>query len=233
MSRRKHSKAEVTAALKQVEAGRKVEDVAGDIGVTKHKIYDWKNKYGGLGLEVRKAQRLRRLENQNRRLKKLLTDLSLDREMLKALITKNRPELVDRRTDANWLREQFAVSERRVCGLLSMAVSSYRYVARRCDEELRDQLVQLAREEPRFGYRRLHMLLRGEGETANHKRVYRVYREAGLCLRSKKLKHRISAGAPLPQDATATQELALDSAHHVPAAEQDDRAAERSGRAHA
>ena len=44
--------------------------------------------------------------------------------MLKAVIAKKRAELVDRRTDAGWLRKQYAVSERRVCGLLSMAVSS-------------------------------------------------------------------------------------------------------------
>jgi putative transposase len=74
------------------------------------------------------------------------------------------------------LREQYAVSERRVCGLLSMAVSSYCYASRRSDEELRDRLVQLAREKPRFGYRRLHVLLQRAGKAANHKRVYRVYR---------------------------------------------------------
>lgn len=200
MSRGKHSEAEMVAALKQLEAGRKVkvEDVAREVGVSKHTIYGWKAKYGAL--EVSEAQRLRQLEDENGRLKKLLADLSLDREMLRAVVAKNRHELVDRRTDANWLREQYAVSERRVCGLLSMPVSSYRYVARRCDEELQQQLVQLAREKPRFGYRRLHMLLRRKGEMANHKRVYRVYRDAGLCLRRKKRKHCMGAGAPLPQD---------------------------------
>ena len=57
------------------------------------------------------------------------------------------------------------------------------YESQRSDEELRGRLRQLAREKPRFGYRRLHVLLRREGEMTNHKRVYRVYREAGLCLR--------------------------------------------------
>jgi putative transposase len=75
------------AALKQVEAGRKVEDVAREVGVSKHTIYGWKAKYGGL--EVSEAQRLRQLEDENGRLKKLVADLSLDREMLKAVIAKN------------------------------------------------------------------------------------------------------------------------------------------------
>ena len=73
--------------LKQVEAGRKVEEVGREIGVSKHTIYAWKAKYGGL--EVNEAQRLRQLEDENNRLKRLVADLSLDREMLKAVIAKN------------------------------------------------------------------------------------------------------------------------------------------------
>jgi putative transposase len=87
MSRGKHSEAEMIAALKQVEAGGKVEDVAREVGVSKHTLYAWKAKYGGL--EVNEAQRLRQLEDENGRLKKLVADLSLDREMLKAVIAKN------------------------------------------------------------------------------------------------------------------------------------------------
>jgi putative transposase len=87
MSRGKHSEAEMIVALKQVEAGRKVEDVAREVGVSKHTLYAWKAKYGGL--EVNEAQRLRQLEEENGRLKKLVADLSLDREMLKAVIAKN------------------------------------------------------------------------------------------------------------------------------------------------
>ena len=64
-----------------------------------------------------------------------------------------------------------------------VAVSSVRYQARSSDEDLRTRLVELAREKPRFGYRRLHVLLRRSGDVVNHKRVHRVYREAGLALR--------------------------------------------------
>jgi hypothetical protein len=55
-------------------------------------------------------------------------------------------------------RQDYAFSERRACGLMTMAVSSYRYETRRSDEPLRTRLVELAREKPRFGYRRLHVL---------------------------------------------------------------------------
>jgi hypothetical protein len=72
---------------------------------------------------------------------------------------KKRPERVDRRTDAVWLRSEYRASERRVCGLMSIAVSSYRYRSRRSDESLRKKLVRLAREKPRYGYRRLQVLV--------------------------------------------------------------------------
>ena len=86
MRKSKHTEAAIIAALKQVEAGRKVEDVAREVGVSKHTLYAWKAKYGGL--EVNEAQRLRSLEDENSRLKRLVADLSLDREMLKAVISK-------------------------------------------------------------------------------------------------------------------------------------------------
>jgi putative transposase len=87
MSKSRHTEAQIIAALKQVEAGRTADEVARENGVSKHTIYAWKAKYGGL--EVNEAQRLRQLEDENGRLKKLVADLSLDREMLKAVIAKN------------------------------------------------------------------------------------------------------------------------------------------------
>jgi putative transposase len=87
MPTRKHSEAQIIEALKQVEAGRTATEMGRELGVSKHTIYAWKAKYGGL--EVNEAQRLRQLEDENRRLKKLVADLSLDKDMLQAVIRKN------------------------------------------------------------------------------------------------------------------------------------------------
>ena len=122
-------------------------------------------------------------------------------------------ELVDQRSYAIWLREQYAASERRVCGLMGIAMSSYRYRTKRSDEPLRTRLVELAREKPRFGYRRLQVLLRRSGEQVNHKRLHRVYREAGLAIRRKKRKHCVREGKPLLARTSANQEWALDFVH--------------------
>jgi putative transposase len=87
MGRSRHTEAQIIAALKQVEAGRTVDDVARECGVSQATIYTWKSKFGGM--DVSEAQRLRALEDENSRLKRLVADLSLDKEMLKAVIAKN------------------------------------------------------------------------------------------------------------------------------------------------
>jgi putative transposase len=86
MSRSNHTEAQMIGALKQLEAGRKAEDVAREVGVSKHTIYAWKAKYGGM--DVSEAQEAKQLRDENTKLKKLVVDLSLDKEMLKALIAK-------------------------------------------------------------------------------------------------------------------------------------------------
>jgi putative transposase len=62
------------------------------------------------------------------------------------------------------VQREYAFSQRRACALLRVAVSSFRYQTRRSDESLRTRLVELAREKPRFGYRRLHVLAGGPAE---------------------------------------------------------------------
>src|ERR1700690_284835 len=78
---------QIIGVLKPHEAGRKVPELAREMGVSEATIYTWKSKYGGM--EVNEAQRLKGLEDENRRLKHLVADLSLDKEVLKAVIRKN------------------------------------------------------------------------------------------------------------------------------------------------
>lgn len=81
----------------------------------------------------------------------------------------------------------FGLSQRRACRLIDLARSSYHYHSGKLrDFELRARLIDLAQKRPRFGYRRLHVLLRREGYLVNHKWTERVYREEGLALRRKK-----------------------------------------------
>ena len=87
MSKSKYAEAQMIGALKQLEAGRKAEDVSREMGVSKHTIYAWKSKYGGM--DVSEAQEAKQLRDENARLKKLVADLSLDKEALQSVIRKN------------------------------------------------------------------------------------------------------------------------------------------------
>ncbi len=87
MSKSAHTEAQIIGAVKQVEAGRKADEVAREMGVSKHTIYAWKQKYGGL--EVAEAQELKLLRDENARLKRLVADLSLDKDALQFVIRKN------------------------------------------------------------------------------------------------------------------------------------------------
>ena len=87
MFRSRHSEAQMIGALKQMEAGRKAEDVAREVGVSKHTLYAWKVKYGGMS--VSEAQKAKQLRDENAKLRKLVADLILDKEALQSVIRKN------------------------------------------------------------------------------------------------------------------------------------------------
>ena len=87
MKKTKYTEDQIIGVLKQMEAGRSVSDLSRELGVSDQTLYNWKAKYGGL--EVNEARRLRGLEDENRRLKHMVADLSLDKEALKAVIRKN------------------------------------------------------------------------------------------------------------------------------------------------
>ena len=83
-----------------------------------------------------------------------------------------------------WAIEEKNYSQRRACRLIGMAPRIYRYRSRRPDDAgLRNRLRKLAAERRRFGYRRLHLVLKRQGVTINWKKLYRLYREERLTVR--------------------------------------------------
>ncbi len=92
------------------------------------------------------------------------------------------------------LQDAYRVSQRRACTVLCAARTTCRYVGV-ADEQapLRMRLRDLAATRVSYGYRRLYLLLRREGWRINHKRVYRLYREEGLCMRARKPRRHVSA----------------------------------------
>jgi putative transposase len=87
MPKSKHSEAAIIGALQQLDAGRKAADVAREVGVSPYTIYAWKAKYGGM--DVNQAQEAKQLRDENARLKRLVADLTLDKDALQSVIRKN------------------------------------------------------------------------------------------------------------------------------------------------
>jgi len=110
-----------------------------------------------------------------------------------------------------FLREQYEVSERRACKLLLLDRTSYRYEPRPDhNAQLREKMTELAKQKPRYGYRRLHVLLERQGEKASPMRLFRLYQQAGLAVRRLKRKRLARPAAAQPLHVRANQEWALD-----------------------
>ena len=86
------------------------------------------------------------------------------------------------------MQTKTGISERRACRLVGLSRSTLRYeaVEYAANELLAERIVTLAHQGRRFGYRRIHAMLRREGVHANHKRVYRLYRDAQLAIKQRK-----------------------------------------------
>ena len=86
MKKSKFTEEQIAFALHQTETGTNVEEVCRKIGISQATFYAWKKKYGGMG--VSELRRLRQLEEENRKLKQLVADLSLDKIMLQDVLKK-------------------------------------------------------------------------------------------------------------------------------------------------
>ena len=86
MRKSRFTEEQIIAALKEHDAGARVRDLSRKLGITEHTFYRWRSKYGGM--EVNDARKLKGLEDENRRLKHIVADLTLDVQMLKAINAK-------------------------------------------------------------------------------------------------------------------------------------------------
>ena len=86
MKKSKFTDQQIAFALRQAETGTRVVEVCRKMGISEATFYNWKKKYGGLG--VSEMRRMKQLEEENRELKKLVADLSLDKQMLQDVLSK-------------------------------------------------------------------------------------------------------------------------------------------------
>ncbi|MBF2714374.1 IS3 family transposase [Agrobacterium vitis] len=192
MEASKFTEAQIAFVLKQAHDGPPIGEVCRKAGISDATFYNWRKKYAGL--MPSEMKRLRQLEEENAKLKRIVADLSLDKAMLQDVLSKKplRPDgkrhLVDR------IKTDWKVSIRRACSVLKIDRSLYVYKSKRGDQaELKLKIKDICQTRVRYGYRRVHVLIRRDGWVVNPKRIYRLYKEMDLQLRNKVPKRRVKA----------------------------------------
>jgi len=177
VQKKRYTEEQIVRILGEAEAGVKVEELVRKYRVRRSTIYRWRSKYGGM--EVSDVRRLKELEEENRRLKKIVGDLTLEIDAVKSVSKKMvrptaRKKVVAEPSTMHGLRE------RRSCTLAGISRSASRYERQEDPPELIAWLKDLAVARPRWGNRGLHMEMRRGGLLMNLKKVYRVYCEHGM-----------------------------------------------------
>nr|WP_242500632.1 IS3 family transposase [Tropicimonas sp. IMCC6043] len=185
MKRKRFTEEQIIGVLKESEAGAKVDDLCRRHGISTATFYTWRKKYGGM--DASEAKRLRELEAENARLKRIVADQVLDMSAMKELLWKNIGRPIAKRKAVGFLMTKKGLSERRACRIVGLArsVQQYQPVAKN-DEAVVARMKALASENRSYGYLRLHAMLRREGLVLNPKRTYRLYTAQGLQVRTKK-----------------------------------------------
>ena len=194
--RRRHTPDQIIRKLaegnKLLGTGQELGEVCRHLKIAESTWHRWLAQYGGL--KANEAERLKELEAENARLKKLVANQALDIDMLKGdfggkLFTPNR-----KRRAVIALRERFGVSERRACTVVGMHRSTMRLTPPAVsteETELRAWLRRFSINRPRLEWRRAAKMARRAGWQVNDKRIRRLWREEGLrvqqCRRKKRL----------------------------------------------
>lgn len=173
MRKARFTEHQIITVLKSVEAGRTVKDVCREAGISEASYYNWKAKYGGM--EASDIKKMKDLEDENRWLKQMFADLSLECRALKDVIEKcfkTSDKAGARRLSDLTIYDEHSPSVQDVIAEQDGVL--YQPDTRR-DEPVIHALTELAERYPRYGFKKLFQLLRRQGNTWNHKRVHRIY----------------------------------------------------------
>lgn len=192
MKRLRFTEEHIIGFLREQEAGGLVADLCRKHGLSRRPptLEGQVRRPGRIG-----ARRLKALEDENAKLKRMLADAMLDNVALKICWKKVVTPAAHREASA-YLQSAYEMSERRECKVLGVDRSSVRCAATPDDGVLRDRLKALAQERRRFGYRRLHVLLRREGHTVNKKRVQWLIARRSWCAGAADASERSARGRP-------------------------------------
>ncbi|MGY0561816.1 IS3 family transposase [Luteimonas sp. A277] len=215
MKKSRFTDSQIIAVLKQAQAGTPVPELCREHGISSATFYKWRSKFGGM--EVSMVGRMKELEEENRRLKKMYADAQLSADLLKEALFKKMVRPSQRREMARTAVEGGRTSIRHACQTFEVSQTCYRYQAQASGEnaQIADWLVRLTTAYRDWGFGLCFLYLRNvKGFGWNHKRVYRIYRELELNLRIKPKKRLIrEKPEPLAVPDTINQVWSMDFMH--------------------
>jgi putative transposase len=139
MKRKRFTEEQIIGVLKEHELGTKTADLCRKHGISEATFYSWKSKFGGM--DVSEAKRLKALETENGKLKRLLADAMLDNAALKKLLSKKMVTPAVKREAVAHFKSAHEMSERRACRIIGCDRMMVRYRSRRPDDpRLRERL---------------------------------------------------------------------------------------------
>ncbi|WP_418884164.1 IS3 family transposase [Allorhizobium ampelinum] len=184
MAAKRHKAEEIVTKLRQVDVlnaqGKSMAEAIRSIGVTEVTYSRWRAEYGGLKGD--QVKRLKELETENARLRRAVSDLTLDKMILAEAAKGKLLSPARRRACVDHVTAELGVSERRACRVLGQHRSTQRKIAKTPADEaaLTADITALALQYGRYGYRRITAMLHQAGWIVNVKRVERIWRREGL-----------------------------------------------------
>ena len=184
MPMQRYKPEQVVTVLRQIEVamanGKSTPQACKEAGIHTQTYYRWRKEYGGL--KVEQAKRLKALEKENTRLKRLVAELSLEKQVLQDVGGGKLLSPERRRCAVERAEMRYGMSERHACRLLGQSRGTQRYEPmRRADEDrLTAAVVALASEYGRYGYKKIAAMLQRSGWQAGRDRVERIWRREGL-----------------------------------------------------
>ncbi|WP_122883346.1 IS3 family transposase [Burkholderia pseudomallei] len=198
MKKSRFTDSQILEALKRAEAGLAVPELCRELGISSATFYKWRSKYGGMDASM--MSRMKELEAENARLRKMYIEEKLKAEIASEAPAKKVLKPSRRREMAKRVVQQRRVSIRVACAVFGISESCYRYEAKLNteNEEIADWLLRITGCHRNWGFLLCYFYLRNvKGFGWNHKRIYRIYRELELNLRIKPRK-RLVRETPQP-----------------------------------
>ena len=188
MKQKRFNVEQIVAVLKQAEAGIPLAELIRRVSISEETFYRWKKQY--VGLEVDQVRRPKHLQEENTRLKQLVTNLTLDKTMLQDVLSKI-PGPSRGRQVLEYLHGSYQVSERRACRVARLNRGTFRYCCHKDPRTaLRMRIREIAQTRVRYGYRKIRGLLNREGWKVGKYLVERLYWEEGLTLHERRKRRR-------------------------------------------